>query len=360
MELHPLHVVSCDVLVIGGGGAGLRAAIEAKGKGARVIVVSKSRAGYGNNTMMSKATFAEASGWADSRDNPEEMARDTIVGGRFINDQKLVDAVAQGSETLMAFLEKRGVRFLRQQDKIRAIHVPGHRYPRHARVEGQTGRGLTLPLRAYALQKGVRFADRTCITRLFPSDKGRIAAATGFDQDGRFFVFHARCFVLATGGFAQIYLHTNNAPGITGDGQALAYDLGIPLKDMEFVQFYPTASGSGGSRIILYEDLIFGGHAVLRNSWGENVIARHGLDHSMGMTRDLLARAIMKEVLEGRGVAGGVLVDLSKASEEHLLQYQSLFTDSDTKTFVVSPTTHFCNGGVMINEHAETAVPGLF
>jgi succinate dehydrogenase/fumarate reductase flavoprotein subunit len=360
MELSPLHVLSCDVLIIGGGGAGLRAAIEARESGAEVIVVSKTRAGYGNNTMISKATFASASGWADPRDDPEVLIRDTIVGGRFINDRKLVAAVARGSGAQTAFLEKCGVRFIKHQGSIRAIHAPGHSYPRHVRVERQSGRGLTLPLREYATGKGVRFADRVFITRLFASREGRIAAASGFDQEGRFFAFQGSCFVLATGGFGQAYFHTNNAPGITGDGQALAYELGIPLKDMEFVQFYPTASGNAWTRIILYEDLLLGDKAVLRNADGDDILAGHGLDNPMAMTRDRLTRAIMEEISRGKGVSGGVIMDLSGASEQHVLQYQSLFRDPARKAFIVSPTTHFCSGGIMINEDAETQMPGLF
>lgn len=355
-----MPVLSCDILVIGGGGSGLSAAIQAREMGSDVLLVSKFRAGYGNNTMVSGATFAVASGWADPRDNPAMLVKDTLIGGRFVNDPKLVAAMAQASGAQMAFLEKCGVRFLKHEDGIQAIHVPGHSYARHVRAEQQSGRGLTLPLRGYAEEKGVRFADRVFITRLFSSKGGRIAAATGFTQDGRFLTFLAGCIILATGGFGQVYLHTNNAPGITGDGQALAYELGIPLKDMEFVQFYPTASGKGGTRIILYEDLILGDRAVLRNSDGEDILARHGLQDAMAMTRDRLARAIMEEILEGRGVAGGVIMDLSEASEQHLLQYKSAFDASDKKAFIVSPTTHFCNGGVVVDEAAETQVPGLF
>ncbi|MDB4443810.1 FAD-binding protein [bacterium] len=129
---------------------------------------------------------------------------------------------------------------------------------------------------------------------------------------------------------------------------------------MEFVQFYPTAAGKGWTRVVLYEDLILDDKAVLRNAEGDDIIARHGLDDAMTMTRDRLARVIMQEVLAGRGVEGGVIMDLSKASERHLNQYQSLFGTPGNRSFIVSPTAHFCSGGVMITESAETRVPGLF
>ncbi len=360
MKLGQHHVVSCDVLVIGGGGAGLRAAIAARETGADVLLASKARAGYANNTMISKATFAAPSGWADPRDNPEVFFKDAVIGGWFINDQQLVAAVAREAGAQMSFLEKCGVKFLESKGHILAIHAAGHSYPRHIRAREREGSGLVLPLKKYALENGVRFAESVFITRLLTSKPGRIAAAAGIMRDGKFLVFVSKCFVLATGGFAQIYLHTNNAPGISGDGLALAFDVGAPIKDMEFVQFYPTAAGKTGSRLVLYEDLILRDQAVLRNADGENIVTKHGLDDAMKMTRDRLARAIMQEIFEGRGIEEGVMMDLNQASDRHLLKYRSSFKVPYKKQFIVSPTTHFCNGGVVIDANGETAIDGLF
>jgi len=360
VQLGELDVVFCDVLIIGGGGAGLRAAIAARETGADVLLVSKARAGYANNTLISKATFAAPSGWSDPRDNPEVFLKDAVSGGRFVNDQQLVAAVAREAGAQMPFLEKCGVKFLESEGQLLAIHAAGHSYPRHIRAREREGRGLVLPLKKYALGNGVRLADSVFITRLLTSKAGRIAAAVGITRDGKFLAFVSKCFVLATGGFAQIYLHTNNAPGICGDGLALAFEVGAPLKDMEFVQFYPTATGKMGNRIVLYEDLILRDRAVLRNADGDDIVLKHGLDDVMKMTRDRLARVIMQEVLEGRGVKDGVIMDLSQASEPHQLKYRSLFKDPNKKQFIVSPTTHFCSGGVMINADGETPIDGLF
>jgi succinate dehydrogenase/fumarate reductase flavoprotein subunit len=360
MQLSKLQVVSCDVLVIGGGGAGLRAAIEARETGADVVLVSKARAGLANNTMLSKATFAVPSGWSDPRDNPEVFLKDAVTGGRFINDQQLVAAVAREAGPQMSFLKKCGVEYLESEGHILAFHPAGHSYPRHIRARGKEGSGLILPLKKYARKKGVRFADSVFITRLLTSKTDCIAAAAGITRDGEFLAFVGKCFVLATGGFAQIFLHTNNAPGICGDGLALAFEVGAPLKDMEFVQFYPTATGKMGSRLVLYEDLLLRDKAALKNADRDDIVARHGLDDAMKMTRDRLARVIMQEVLAGRGVKDGVTMDLSQASEPHLLRYRSLFKDPLKKEFCVSPTTHFCSGGVMINPNAETPIAGLF
>jgi succinate dehydrogenase/fumarate reductase flavoprotein subunit len=361
VKLNPLQVFSCDVLVVGAGGAGLRAAIAARETGADVLLVSKARAGYANNTIISKATFAAPSGWSDPRDNPEVFLKDAVIGGRFINDQQLVAAIAREAGPQVPILEKCGVKYIESKGHVLALQAPGHSYPRHVRVREQEGSGLTLPLKKYARKNGVRFADSVFITRLLTSKAGRIAAAAGITRDGKFLAFLSKCLVLTTGGFAQIFLHTNNAPGITGDGLALAFEVGAPLKDMEFVQFYPTAAGKRGSRIILYEDLILRDKpAALKNADGDDIVIRHGLDDVMKMTRDRLARVIMQEVLEGRGVNGGVIMDLSGLPEPHRLKYRSLLRDPHKKEFIVSPTTHFCNGGVMINVNGETPIDGLF
>ncbi len=362
MAPEKLNIIPCDVLVIGGGGSGLRAAIEAKEKGAHVVVVSKSRVGYGNNTYLSKGSFAAATGWRDSRDNPDVHLKDSIIGGRFINDQKLLKLVTQESGNQIEFLRNCGVRFYKRAGKIGVAHTPGHSYPRHVRGRDHSGRDFVIPLRAYAERIGVRFIDRAFMTRLIIS-AGRIAGATGIARDGTFSTFSASSIVLATGGFARTYLHNNNAAGITGDGHAMAFELGVPLRDMEFIQFYPTALGALGSRLFLYEAFVFQAGAMLRNALGDDIIVKYGLNDPMAMTRDRLTRAIMQEMLEGRGVTGGVIVDLSMVPEEELTALRHLLPSASApgeNEFIVSPTAHFCMGGISINENAETVVPGLF
>jgi len=360
--LKDLDTVSCDVLVIGGGGSGLRAAIAAKERGVDVVLVSKSRVGYGNNTYISKGTFAAAAGWGDSRDNPDVHLRDSVIGGRFINDQKLLKLVTQEAVSQIEFLQRCGVKFYERGGRIGVVHTPGHSYPRHVRGRDRSGKDFIIPLRAYAERIGVRFMDRAFITRLISSG-GRIAGATGIARDGTFSTFSASSVVLSTGGFARTYLHNNNAAGITGDGHALAFELGVPLKDMEFIQFYPTALGALGSRLFLYEGFIFQSGAVLRNALGDDIIAKYGLNDPMAMTRDRLTRAIMQEILEGRGITGGVIVDLSTVPEEEVTALRHLLPAASTPgevELIVSPTTHFCMGGIDIDENAETGVSGLF
>jgi len=360
--LRNFDIVSCDVLIIGGGGAGLRAAIQAREKGVAVTVASKSRVGYGNNTYISKATFAVATGSRDPRDNPDVHLRDSMISGRFINDRQLLNLVTDEAVGQIEFLQRCGVRFYERGSRIGVVPAPGHSYPRHVRTSDRSGRDLTLPLRAYAERIGVRFMERVFITRLISSG-GRITGAAGIAQDGTFFPIAARSIVLATGGFAQSYLHNNNAAGMTGDGQALAFELDVPLKDMEFVQFYPTATGALGSRLFLYEAFVFQAGAVLRNALGDDIIAKYGLNDTMAMTRDRLTRAVMQEILEGRGVRGGLIVDLGSIPEEEFAALDHLLPAARTahdEELIVSPTAHFCMGGVSIDDHAETIVPGLF
>lgn len=361
MEFRDADRVSCDVLVIGGGGAGLRAAIEAREMGADVIVVSKSRVGHATNTWIAKA-FIAATGWGDAHDDPHVHLKDTVMGGRFLNDQGLVSAMVQGAEAQISFLEKCGVPFAKKGGRLQVHHFSGHTHPRHVRGQHTTGSDLVVPLKEYSKKIGVRFADRVFISRLFSSGN-RIAAASGISEDGRFQVFAANCVILATGGFAHAYLHTNNAAGITGDGQALAFELGVPLKDMEFVQFYPTNLGKLGNRVLLYEAFLTNAGATLKNAGGEDIIAKHGLNDPILLTRDRLAQAMMLEILEGRDVDGRVIMDLSPVSDEDIGRYRALLPhgwSADQKELLVSPTAHFCMGGIGIDKNTETSLSGLF
>ncbi len=355
------HALVCDVLVIGGGGAALRAAIACRETGADVLVVSKTRVGFGNNTYLSKASWA-VPGLGDPKDSHRVHVRDTLLGGRFLNDERMVEQVARGTERLIPFMEKCGVRFATKDGHIAFEHAPGHTYSRHVRGENRTGSDLIRPIKAYARRLGVRFLDRVFITRLIRRGD-RVAAATGITQDGGFYSIGFRCAILATGGYARIYLHTNNAPGIQGDGQTIAFELGVPLKDMEFVQFYPTGLGKGGGRLLLYEGLIFLAGARLKNAAGEDILIKHGLDGPVKLTRDRLSRAVMEEIRKGLGVDGGVIMDLAGIPKERAANLYPLLPagwSPSVKELVVSPTAHFCMGGVVADSEAKTSVAGLF
>jgi succinate dehydrogenase/fumarate reductase flavoprotein subunit len=350
---------SCDVLVIGGGGAGLRSAIEAREKGASVIVVSKAKVGYGNNTIMSKAILASP-GWGDSQDNPQVYQRDTIIGGRFINDQKLVHVLAEEAGRQPSLLEKYGASFSKTDGRFDVLAIPGHTYARDLQGKNNKGTDYMMPLVSYAKQTGVEFVDRVFITRLFANDN-RIVAVTGISESGDFITFEVKCVILATGGYSQIYYNSSNTPGINGDGLALAYELGVPVKDMEFVQFYPTASGKRGNNLVLYEGFLFKG-AVLKNAANENILTKHGLTDPKTITRDLLAQTIFKEIMDGFAKGHGLLMDLSGVSDDLLTKLKPMLPKgaSERRECIVSPTTHHTMGGIMIDSATRTSLPGLF
>ena len=353
--------LSCDVLVIGGGGAGLRSAIAAKMGNADVLLASKTRLGPGSNTYISKAVIA-STGYGAPDDSESAYVEDTVKGGCFLNDQAMVTRVAEHAHSEITFLQECGARFATDEGKPRVIQIPGHRYPRHVHGENWVGRDLVLPLKHRAAQLGVRFAEQLFVTRLTGAEN-RICGATGITADGRFFAIHAKVVLLATGGYAQIYLNTNNVPGITGDGQALAYDVGIPLKDMEFVQFYPTAAGKRGSRLILYERILVQPGVVMCNDRGENVLERHGIVDPTQVTRDRLSQIMTHEISRGDSKDREVFLDLRAITEEAAgrlsFTLPSRWWKGD-KVIRVSPTTHFCMGGIVTDQNGETPLNGLF
>jgi succinate dehydrogenase/fumarate reductase flavoprotein subunit len=361
INLKELKPIFCDILIIGGGGASLRAAVEAKETGADVVVASKARIGYVNNTFIAGSNIA-ASGIGEIPHDQEAHLRDTIFSGRFLNDQNLAALVIENGKEQIAYLESQGIRFARKDGSLRIAHWPGHTNPRHVQAPTQRGRKYTLPLAKTARKSGVKFLEHVFITKLYVFGD-RIAGASGVSADGEFVTVQAACVILATGGYAQIFSRTNNAPGITGDGSALAYELGVPMMDMEFVQFYPTGLGRTGGRLLFYESLVFHAGAKIRNSKGEDILAKHGLDDILVGTRDRVTQTIAGEVSAGLGVEGGVEVDLSPVEEGYLKRRQARLFDkweSEGRFPVVSPTAHFCMGGVRIDESSETVIPGLF
>ncbi len=351
-----------DVLVIGGGGAGLMAAITAREKGADVLLVSKSRVGYGNNTYISKSGIAVVTGRPDLLDGPDTHFRDSVASGCFINDQGILERIVSEIGPQIGFLESCGVQFFKTDRSLAILKTGGHSRPRNIRSRAQTGSGFTVPLRNHALEAGVRFMENVMITRLSAPGK-RFSGAVGLTRGGDVLGFEAKSCILATGGYAQIYLKTNNTAGTTGDGLALAYELGLPLRDMEFVQFYPTALGDLGRPMFLYEGFLFSPGAVLKNAAGENIVEKHGLSDPVALTRDRLARAVFQEIQDGLGVNGGVIMDIRHVPPEKISRLRHMLPAGwtpDQTQFTVSPTTHFCMGGVVTDAWGETEVAGLF
>jgi len=357
MEMGTTQRINTDVLVIGGGAAGLRSAIAARKHGLDVLITSESPVGFKNNSAISKATFAVTGIWKESADSPEVHFKDTITGGRFINDRKLVEAMTQAVRQQVHSLIEFGVNFRQHNGELLVRRSPGHTYPRHVTAEAYRGVNITRPMRQYAASIGIRFLEGVLVTKLLKAGD-TVIGVLGINDKGQVFIVDAKSTILATGGAGRIYLRTNNAIGITGDGYALAYEAGAILRDIEFVQFYPTASGKQGSKLCLYERIIpMGG--TIRNSLGEDILKRHRMEIS-SLTRDKLARIIMEEIVEGRGVEGKVVFDFTALPEEKAKElYHSGLINKEGK-LLVAPTVHFLMGGVKINEKSETGIDRLY
>ena len=228
-------------------------------------MISKSRIGLANNTAISGSGIAAGTGWRVKSDSPELHFRDTILGGRFINNQHLVDVVTRESGRQVLDLENFGVKFRKRQGSFHMALMAGHTNPRNVFGDHAVGIDLTVPLRDYAVETGVKTKEGVLITYLLQNEN-TVFGAVGIDDEGGVYVFNAKSVVLATGGAGEIYLKTSNAPGSTGDGFVLAYDAGVSMVDMEFVQFAMT-----GPHV---EMLCAREGAVIRNTQGENILKK--------------------------------------------------------------------------------------
>ena len=367
MKLGFPNTISTDVLIIGGGGAGLRAGIEAKQHGVDVVIVSHSRVGYGSNTAISGGAFAAvlspSQSGGDFQDSSEQHLLDTIAGGCFLNDQPLAEITVCGAEQQVEDLYRFGVRYTTAQASpwIALSIDPGHSQLRMIYGQNSFGTDFTFPLRQYALRQGVKFLEGIQITNLLKK-RDKVVGAIGINVRGEVFVFTASAIILATGGLWQVYSRTDNAAGATGDGYALAYEAGAALQDMEFIQFYPTSLGTG-TPALFYECLLLETGGKLLNRRGEDIVAKHRLTEPMLLTRDRLSQAIAKELVNGLGFGGNVALDLTEVSADKLEILRPILPKGASRgeyRFPVAPTVHFQMGGVKINKKAETSVPGLY
>jgi succinate dehydrogenase / fumarate reductase flavoprotein subunit len=392
-----------DVLVIGAGGAGLRAAIEAGATGAKVGVVCKSLLGKAH-TVMAEGGIAAALANVDDRDNWRVHFADTMRGGQYLNNWRMAELHAREAPDCVRELEAWGALFDRTTDgKILQRNFGGHRYPRLAHVGDRTGLEMIRTLQDHGIHTGME-VHMECTVLSLLLDGNRIAGACGYDREkGRFQLWEAKAVVMATGGIGRAFKITSNSWEYTGDGLALAYRAGAELQDMEFVQFHPTGMVWPISvRGILVTEGVRGEGGVLRNSEGRRFMfddipdlykeqtadsEEEGWRYTQGdknarrppelLTRDHVARCINREVKAGRGSPhGGVFLDISwiKArlpkSAEHIKrklpsmyhQFKQLADLDITKEpMEVGPTTHYMMGGIRVDGDSQMSnVPGLF
>ena len=392
-----------DVLVIGAGGAGLRAAIESAHSGASVGLICKSLLGKAH-TVMAEGGIAAALANVDDRDNWEVHFADTMRGGQYLNNWRMAEIHAKEAPDRVKELEALGAVFDRTADgRILQRNFGGHKYPRLAHVGDRTGLEIIRTLQDYAVHQPIDVHMECTIVSLL-KDGNRISGALGYDRErGRFKLFEAKAVVLATGGIGRAFSVTSNSWEYTGDGHALAYNAGAALQDMEFVQFHPTGMVWPPSvRGILVTEGVRGEGGILVNKEGRRFMfddipenyrgqtadnEEEGWRYTQGdksarrppelLTRDHVARAIMKEVRAGRGSPhGGVFLDISWISsklsnaEEHIKkklpsmyhQFKQLADIDITKEpMEVGPTTHYVMGGIRVDGDTQmSSVPGLF
>ena len=392
-----------DVVVIGAGGAGLRAAIEASACGASVALVCKSLLGKAH-TVMAEGGVAAALANVDDRDNWKIHFTDTMRGGQYLNDPRMAEIHAKESPQRVLELESWGAVFDRTDDgRILQRNFGGHRYPRLAHVGDRTGLEMIRTLQDHGIHQGIEVFMEMTVSRLLV-EEGRIAAAVGYDRPtGRFHLWKAKAVILATGGVGRAYRITSNSWEYTGDGHALALNAGADLIDMEFVQFHPTGMVWPPSvRGILVTEGVRGEGGVLRNAEGHRFMfddipaayrdqtaadPEEGWRYVLGdrdarrppelLTRDHVARCILREVREGRGSPhGGVYLDIAWIREKvsdapariqrklpsMYHQFRELAgVDITTDAMEVGPTTHYVMGGIRVDAETQmSTVDGLF
>jgi len=392
-----------DVLVIGAGGAGLRAAIEASAAGVRVGLVCKSLLGKAH-TVMAEGGIAAALANVDERDNWKVHFADTMRGGQYVNQWRMAELHAKEAPDRVRELEAWGAVFDRTKDgRILQRHFGGHKYPRLAHVGDRTGLEMIRTLQDHGVHRGIDVHMEHTILSLL-KDGDRVVGAFGYERErGRFKIFRAKAVVLATGGVGRAYKITSNSWEYTGDGHTLAYDAGADLIDMEFIQFHPTGMVWPPSVMgILVTEGVRGEGGILTNNEGrrfmfdaipENYRAQTADNEEEGwrycqgakdarrppelLTRDHVSRCIVREIKEGRGSPhGGVYLDISwikqklpNAAEYIKRKLPSMYhqfkqladIDITEQPMEVGPTTHYIMGGVHVDPDTQMSrVPGLF
>ena len=394
---------SHDVLIIGSGGAGMRAAIEASSTGVKVAMVCRSLLGKAH-TVMAEGGVAAALSNVDDRDNWKVHFTDTMRGGQYLNNWRMAELHAKEAPDRVRELEAWGAVFDRTEDgKILQRNFGGHKYPRLAHVGDRTGLEMIRTLQDYVIHLGVDIYQEFTIISLL-KDGDRIAGAFGYDREkGVFRIFQAKAVIICTGGMGRIYKISSNSWDCTGSGISLAYHAGAELMDMEFIQFHPTGMVWPPSvRGLLITEGVRGEGGVLRNNQGKRFMfndipdlykgqtstdEEEGWRYTQGdknakrppelLTRDHVARCIRREIKEGRGTPhGGVYLDIAWIKEklpnaaDHIKrklpsmyhQFKELAgVDITIEPMEVGPTTHYIMGGVKINADSQmTTTPGLF
>ena len=365
---------NCDVFIIGAGGAGLRAAIEAQDKGAETLVVCKSLLGKAH-TVMAEGGIAAALGDVDPEDDWKVHFADTMIEGQFLSDWRMAELFAKEAIERVYELERYGALFDRTKEgKISQRAFGAHTYRRLCYIGDRTGLELIRTLQDQVIARKVPFMDEVAVTRVFKDPKtGRAASALGIDiRTGKLLLFRFKAIILATGGIGKVYEVTSNSYESTGDGIAIAYRAGAELMDMEMMQFHPTGMiYPEGVRGMLVTEAVRGEGGILTNVLGERFMSKYDPKRMELSARDVVARAINSEITEGRGTkSGAVYLDISHKGADFIRdKLPSMYdqflefagVDITKDKMEVAPTVHYQMGGVRVHpETGETSLKGMY
>ncbi|HET7404519.1 MAG TPA: FAD-binding protein, partial [Candidatus Bathyarchaeia archaeon] len=368
------ETIACDILIVGSGGAGLRAAIESFDHGANTLIVCKTLLGKAH-TVMAEGGIAAALGNVDPQDNWQAHFSDTIVEGQNLSNWRMAEIFAKEAIERTYELEKYGALFDRTEDgKIMQRPFGAHTYRRLCYIGDRTGLELIRTLEDQVLKRNVNFIEEVEVTRVFrDASTGRVSGAMGIkSKTGELLLFKCKAVIIATGGCGKVYEVTSNSYESTGDGVALAYRAGADLMDMEMMQFHPTGMiYPAGVRGLLVTEAVRGEGGILTNVKGERFMERYSPKRKELAARDVVARAIYNEVQEGRGTPNGaVYLDITHIGAEHVkkklpsMYYQFLEfagIDITKEKMEVAPTVHYQMGGIRVDpETCETTVQGLY
>ena len=363
--------ISTDVLIVGSGGAGSRAAIEVDKAGLKATIVSKGLSFRSGCTGMAEGGYNAVFKAVDVEDSLDTHINDTLKGGSYLNDKKLVEILVNESPKRLIDLENYGAIFDRQENgKINQRPFGGQTYRRTCFQGDRTGAELLNALKEEIIKRDIECIEEVMITSLI-QDGLQVIGATGFDlKDSSIIYFQAKAVILASGGAGQLYPVTSNTFQKNGDGFAIAYRAGANLVDMEQVQFHPTGMVTPESKKgVLVTEAVRAEGGILLNKDGERFMNKYSPEKMELSTRDVVARSIYQEIIEGRGSEnGGVYLDISHLDDDLIdekletmvLQFENVGVDIKHEPIEVAPTAHHFMGGIKIGTDASTSLPNLF
>ena len=366
-----IKTIKTDVLIIGSGGAGSRAAIEVDNEGLKATIVSKGLSFRSGCTGMAEGGYNAVFKTVDKDDSIDAHINDTLKGGSYLNDEKLVEILVNESPKRLIDLENYGALFERQESgEIDQRPFGGQSYRRTCYEGDRTGAELLNALKEEIIKRNIECIEEVMITSLI-TDGIEVIGATGLDlKDSSLIYFKSKATILASGGAGQLYPVTSNTLQKNGDGFAIAFKAGANLVDMEQVQFHPTGMVSPKSKKgVLVTEAVRAEGGKLINSEGERFMSKYAPEKMELATRDVVARSIYQEIIEGRGTEnGGVYLDISHLDDDYIdekletmvLQFESVGVDIKHKPIEVAPTAHHFMGGLKIDTDASTSLKNLF